>query len=242
MVSKVALVTGGARRIGAAISKFLHGQGISVVIHCNTAISEANQLAAQFNAQRENSSFVIQADLCNLDQPVKILEGISAKLGRLDVLVHNASVFYSTPIEQTTSDNWENLFNINLKAPFFLTQAALPLLRENSGCIVNITDIHAQKPLKFYSIYSAGQAALKMMTEALAKELAPNVRVNAVAPGAILWPEKYIYPLLKKKILDKIALKRQGYPIDIAKAVWFLIDSPYITGQTVVVDGGRLID
>jgi pteridine reductase len=242
MVKKVALVTGGAHRIGAAISKFLHAQGMSVVIHCNTAISEAEQLAAQFNAQRENSSFVIHADLCQLDQHVKILEAISSHFGRLDVLVHNASVFYPTMIEQVTSDTWENLFTINLKAPFFLTQAALPLLSESRGCIVNITDIHAQKPLKCYSVYSIGQAGLKMMTEALAKELAPSVRVNAVAPGAILWPEKQMDLSLQKRIIYKIALKRQGNPIDIAKAVWFLIDSPYITGQTVVVDGGRLMD
>lgn len=238
----VALITGGAKRIGRAISEFLHQKNICVVIHCRTAITEAQQLADKFNAERKNSALVIQADLKNKDQHEKIVGEILKKWGRLDVLVNNASIFYPTPFKETSAANFDALMTSNLKAPFFLTQAALKPLQENSGCVINITDIHAQKPLKFYSLYTMSKAALKMMTESLARELAPAIRVNAVAPGAILSPAENPDLLLREKIMQKIPLKRQGQPMDVAKAVWFLIDSPYITGQTIVVDGGRLMD
>lgn len=242
MNKNVALITGGARRIGAVITEFLHQQGMSVAIHCHASTSEANRLAEKLNTHRANSAFVVCEDLQNFEQYQKLIESVIHQFGRLDVLINNASVFYPTPFEKATSDMWKKMMDVNLKSPFFLTQAALPFLQENSGCIVNITDIHAQKPLKFYNLYSMSQASLKMMTESLAKDLAPNVRVNAVAPGAILWPEKHADISLQEKILNKIPLKRQGDPVDIGKTVWFLIDSPYVTGQTIVVDGGRLLD
>lgn len=238
---KIALITGGAKRIGAVISQFLHEQGFSIAIHCNTAISDANALNIQLNKQRKNSSCVIQADLRDANCYQKIINTVIEQLGRLDVVIHNASVFYPTPLEEATLENWEDLVSTNIKAPFFLAQAAVPFLREKKGCIVNITDVYAEKPLKFYNIYNISKAALKMMTETFAKELAPHIRVNAVAPGSILWPEKQMDLSLQEKILRKIPLKRQGTPLDIAKAVWFLIDSSYITGQTIIVDGGKSI-
>jgi pteridine reductase len=239
-MNKIALITGGAKRIGALISQFLHEQGFSIAMHCNTSLAEATLLNTQFNKQRKNSSCLVQADLRDANDYQKIINAVVDQFGRLDVVIHNASVFYPTPIEEATLENWDHLLNINVKAPFFLTQAAAPVLRKYQGCIVNITDVYAQKPLKFYNIYNISKAALKMMTETLAKELAPHVRVNAVAPGSILWPENMDL-LLQAKILQKIPLKRQGIPLDIAKAIWFLIDSPYVTGQTIIVDGGKSI-
>lgn len=240
--AKVALITGGAKRIGATISQFLHEQGISVAIHCHTSVTQAQQLADKFNAQRNHSAIVIEADLNHIDQHENIIQKILENWGRLDVLINNASIFFPTPYAKASLTQFDDLINTNLKAPFFLTQAALHALQASKGCIINITDIHAQKPLKNYTLYTMSKAGLKMMTESLAKELAPTLRVNAVAPGAILWPEKNLdgYISQREKIIQKTALKRQGQPIDIAKAVWFLIDCDYITGQTIVVDGGRL--
>lgn len=240
--SKVALITGGAKRIGRNISEFLHQQGLFLAIHYHTAINEARTLVDTLNAKRENSCMMVQADLKNMDDYPKIIDTIIAQWGRLDILVNNASAFYPTPFKTATVEDFDDLFAINLKAPFFLTRAALTYLQKHSGCVINITDIHAQKPLKFYSLYCMTNAGLKMMTQALSRELAPLVRVNAVAPGSILWPQKKLSAKQQAHILQKIPLKRQGKPIDIAKTVWFLIESDYITGQTVVVDGGRLLD
>ncbi len=240
--TKVALITGGAKRIGGAISEFLQQQGMSVAIHCYTALAEAEQLANKLNAARKNSAIVVQTDLNNNSSYEQLVNQIVKKWGRLDVLVNNASLFCPTPFKEASLQAFDDLLTTNLKAPFFLAQAALPLLQETSGCVINITDVHAQKPLKSYSLYTMSKAALKMMTESLARELAPTVRVNAVAPGAILWPEKNLDLAGREKIIAKIPLKRSGSPLDIAKAVWFLIDCEYITGQTIVVDGGRLMD
>lgn len=237
---KVALITGGAKRIGATISQFLHQQGMSVAIHCHTSVAQAQQLTDQLNAQRNHSAIVIEANLNDMNQHKKIIQKIRETWGRLDVVINNASIFFPTPYANASLTEFDDLINTNLKAPFFLTQAALPLLQANKGSIINITDIHAQKPLKNYTLYTMSKAGLKMMTESLAKELAPTLRVNAVAPGSILWPEKNLDIHQREKIIQKIALKRQGQPIDIAKAVWFLIDCDYITGQTIIVDGGRL--
>lgn len=240
--SKVAFITGGARRIGRTISEFLHQQGFCIAIHYHTAADEAHSLAETLNKQRKNSCLLLQANLKDFNRYEKMIADILEKYGRLDVIINNASEFYPTPLSKTSLNDFDALFQINLKAPFFLAQAALTPLKENSGCIINITDIHAQKPLKKYSLYSMTKAGLKMMTESLSRELAPDIRVNAVAPGTILWPQDNINTAQKEKILQKTPLKKQGNPLDIATAVLFLINSNYITGQTIVVDGGRLLD
>lgn len=239
--NRVAFITGGARRIGAAISEFLVKQGLRVAIHCHTSLVEAQALADQLNHQRQDCAMVIQGNLKNSDQYAKWVNAVLEKWQRLDVLVHNASAFYPTPCSLATPENFDDLFLTNVKAPFFLTQAVLLSLKQNQGCVINITDIHAEKPLRQHSLYSMTKAGLKMMTAALAKELAPQIRVNAIAPGAVLWPEQQCDREQQAKIIEKIALKRQGTPLDIAKAVWFLIESNYITGQTIRVDGGRVI-
>lgn len=239
---KIALITGGAQRIGRSISEFLHQQGFSVAIHYYTSVDEARALAKSLNSQREDSCLLVQANLKNVDQYPKIIAEIMQKWGRLDVLINNASMFYPTPFKNATTSNFNELFDINLKAPFLLTQAALEALQKSSGCIINITDMHGQKPLKNYSLYTMTKAGLKMMTESLSRELAPTIRVNAIAPGTILWPDEKLNPLQKENILQKTPLKRQGKPLDIAQTVLFLIESDYITGQTIVVDGGRLLD
>jgi pteridine reductase len=239
--TKVALVTGGAKRIGRGISEFLHQQGLFVAIHCHTATDEAQTLVNALNIKRENSCMMVQADLKNLNDYPKIINAVVEKWGRLDILINNASAFYATPFKTAALEDFDDLFTINLKAPFFLIQAASTALQKYSGCVINITDIHAQKPLKFYSLYCMTKASLKMLTETLSRELAPKIRVNAVAPGSILWPQN-LNTEQKTRILEKVPLKRQGKPIDIAKTVWFLIESDYITGQTIMVDGGRLLD
>lgn len=240
--NKVVLITGGARRIGKVITEFLWQQGMSVAIHCHTAITEAEQLAERLNAMRANSAMVVPLNLVEILHYERMITAVLEQWGRLDVLINNASMFYPTYFSEISLKTWDDMLTTNLKAPFFLAKAALKPLQANSGCIINITDIHAQKPLKFYSAYTISKAGLKMMTESLARELAPHIRVNAVAPGAILWPEKNLDVEKRKKIIEKIPLKRQGQPIDIAQAVGFLIDSTYITGQTIVIDGGRLLD
>lgn len=241
-MTKVVLITGGAKRIGRAISQFLHQKGMLVAIHCHTSMHEAQELAARFNAKRENSSIVVQGNLKVVEQHANFIGAVLKQWGRLDVVINNASVFFATPFATASCEDFNDLLDTNLKAPFFLAQAAIKPLQAVCGCIINISDIHAQKPLKFHSIYCMAKAGIKMMTESLSRELAPNIRVNCVSPGAILWPEKDVDSLLREKIIQRIPLKRQGKPLDIAKAVWFLINADYMTGQTVVVDGGRLLD
>ena len=240
--SGVAIVTGAARRIGAAIVETLHRRGLNVVIHCRDSRQEAEALAERLNAERAQSGFVIQADLADPLAPDQIVHNALEAFGRIDVLVNNASAFYPTPVGQVEQEHWDELMASNLRAPFFLSQACASHLAERCGAIVNLVDIHALVPMKRHPVYCQAKAGLVMQTRSLAKELAPKVRVNAVAPGAILWPEHEGSPEVEAAILDRIPMQRQGRPEDISGAVAFLaLDAPYITGQILAVDGGRLL-
>lgn len=238
----VALVTGSARRIGAEIVRKLHAEGMRVIVHYRSSDQAAKALAQELNAQRKDSVATISFDLHNTEHIAKFAQDTINTWGRLDVLVNNASTFYPTPFDNITDAQWEDLLGINLKAPLFLSKAFAPELQKNQGSIVNIVDIHAERPLKGYTTYSVAKAGLAMLTKSLARELAPAVRVNGVAPGAILWPEVEAYEALHKEIIERTALKREGNPHDIAATVWFLIDAAdYITGQVIAVDGGRTL-
>lgn len=237
---KVALISGAAHRIGATLVQQLHAAGMNIALHYRSSASAADAVATTLNQRRPNSVKLIQGDLLNHDDLPRIVEEAAIHWQRLDVLINNASSFYSTPIGAATEAQWDDLIGTNLKAPFFLSQAAWPHLKRQHGCIINIVDIHAQRPMKGYPIYSAAKAGLAMLTMSLARELGPEVRVNGVAPGAILWPEHELDEATKQQILDRTALKRQGSPQDIARTALFLIrDADYISGQIISVDGGR---
>ena len=241
MNNKTVLITGAAKRIGACIARTLHGHGANVVIHYHHSAAAANELAANLNAIRMDSALTVQGDLSGDDSYTAIVSKARGWKDRLDVLVNNASAFYPAGIADTTPAQWEELIGTNMKAPFFLAQQAAPFLRETQGCIVNITDIHAERPLGNYPVYSAAKAGLVMLTRALAKELGPLIRVNAVSPGAIIWPED-MDEQTQQEILSRTALKKTGTAEDIANAVRFLItDADYITGQVLSVDGGRTL-
>ncbi len=242
LAGRVALVTGAARRIGAAIVRGLHREGAQVVIHCHRSMHEAEQLSAQLNAARAGSASVICADLLDLDNMPRLIERAIETFGRLDVLVNNASTFYPTPFGDITRKHWDDLMGSNLRAPLFLSQAAAPALRTTRGLIVNMIDIHAQRPLPRHAVYSTAKAGLVMLTRALARELGPEVRVNGVAPGPILWPDGGLAPDLQEEIVSRTLLKRSGEPEDIVRAVLFFAQSaPYVTGQILAVDGGRSV-
>lgn len=236
----MALVTGAARRIGAVIARELHSQGMCVVLHYRSSATDARALRDELNAIRPDSAALLAADLSRTAGFDDLVTQTLTHWGRLDALVNNASTFYPTPIGTVTGAQWHELIDSNLRAPFFLSQAAAPALAKQQGCIVSITDVHAERPLKAYPVYSIAKAGLVMMTRSLARELGPKVRVNAVAPGAILWPEEDPGAGHQEEILARTALKRQGDPDDIARAVLFLVrDAPYVTGQIIAVDGGR---
>lgn len=239
--AKVALVTGGARRIGAAIVQKLHAAGYKVVIHCHQSLQEAHNLAADLNEQRPNSAFVLQRELSETCAAAEIMTAVQDWAGRLDLLVNNASVFIRTEFTAFAETDWNALFDVHVKAPFLLSLAARPLLAKHSGAIINVSDTHAEKPLKGYSVYCQSKAALEMQTKSLAREFAPEIRVNAVAPGAIAWPEhaNTLTPEIQEKIIAKTLLKRHGNPEYIAQAILALAENPYITGQILKVDGGR---
>ncbi|MBX3708260.1 MAG: pteridine reductase [Gammaproteobacteria bacterium] len=244
LASKVALITGAARRIGAEIAVTLHRAGMNIALHYNASEEEATHLCQQLNQKRAHSAVAIQAELIEPESEKTLIQKTLNSWDRLDVLVNNASRFYRTVLGEVTSYAWEDLMQSNLKAPFFLAQAAAPFLAVSRGCIVNITDIHAERPLREYSVYCISKSGLLMMTKALAKELGPSVRVNAVAPGAILWPEgkSTLSDHEKQKIISQTTLQRAGSPEDIAKAVLFFVrDADYITGQILDVDGGRTL-
>jgi len=239
---KVALITGGAQRIGAEIAKTLHEMGFDLALHYRHSKSAAEQLKYELELNRAKSVILLQADLLNMQSLKPLVEGVIAHYGQLDVLVNNASSFYPTPVESATEEQWNDLMGSNLKAPFFLAQAAAPYLKQQHGCIVNLVDIHAKRPLKEHPIYAMAKAGNAMMVKTLARELGPEIRVNGVAPGAILWPEEGMTDDVQAEILSRTALKRPGEPSDIARTLAFLVsDAPYITGQIISVDGGRSI-
>jgi pteridine reductase len=239
---KVALVTGAARRIGAAIATRLHADGANVAIHHRGSAAAAAALANKLNKLRVDSARTFHMDLADIASLPGLVNNVVGWHDRLDVLVNNASVFYPTPLGEITEQHWEDLVGSNLKAPLFLSQAAVPALRERNGAIVNIVDIHAQRPLRDHAVYSAAKAGLAMLTRSLAKDLAPDIRVNGVAPGAILWPEDDMSDTSKDSILRQVPLARSGDPEDIAGCVLYLVrDAAYVTGQIISVDGGRSI-
>jgi len=236
------LVTGAARRVGAEISRALHAAGASIAIHYRSSSAAAEQLAAALNRVRADSAAVFQADLLDVGALPRLVASAAQRFGRLDALVNNASSFFATDLATLDAAAWDDLVGTNLKAPLFLAQAAAPHLDSSGGCIVNITDIHAERPLKGYPLYCAAKAGLLGLTRALALELGPRVRVNAIAPGAIEWPQNQsdFPPAERAAIIDHTLLKRVGSPADIAGTVKFLVfDAPYITGQVINVDGGR---
>jgi pteridine reductase len=237
-----ALVTGAGKRIGATIARYLHGAGANVAVHYFHSAGDAERVAAELNEARPESAFTVGGDLRELDTLERIVAEVVAKTGRLDILVNNASSFYPTPLGSITAEEWHDLIDSNLKAPLFLSQAALPYLKEARGVIVNIVDIHAQRPLRHYVVYGAAKAGLAMLTRSLAKDLGPDVRVNGVAPGAILWPESGMSEKVQQAIIRDVPLKRTGEPEDIASAVLYLArDATYVSGQILAVDGGRSV-
>jgi pteridine reductase len=239
MTASTVLVTGAARRIGASIARALHREGMNVIVHYNRSATDANTLCESLNAERAGTARAIQADLLNLDECARLVRTAREFKGAIDALVNNASAFYPTPVETATPAQWEEIMNSNLRAPFFLAREAASALRARRGCIVNVGDIHGVRPLRGHAIYSIAKAGLAMLTQALAKELAPEIRVNAVAPGAVMWPDA-MEEKLRERIVSHTVLKRAGKPEDVAGAVLFLIrDAGYMTGQVLVVDGGR---
>jgi len=240
--NKVVLITGAAHRIGAMTARTLHAKGMNLVMHYRSSDEAAKALRNELLSHRPDSVILIKADLHETRKLNKLVKAAAEHWGRLDVLINNASSFYSTKIGHVTEAQWEDLIGSNLKAPFFLSQAAAPYLKAHNGCIVNIVDIHAERPLKAFPVYSMAKAGLVMMTKSLACELGPEVRVNAVAPGAILWPE-HLDDEGKEKIVSRTFLKRKGEPDDIVKAILYLVrDAGYMTGQILSVDGGRSLN
>ena len=237
---KTALISGGAVRIGAQIVRTLHEDGYKVIIHCHQSKEIAQKLCNELNSKRNNSAQVVVADLGDNEAIKKLTQTIKS----LDLLVNNASVFYPTLTENSTIEDWDKIINVNLRAPFFLATGLSKVLATSQGSIVNIVDIHSERPLKNFSIYNISKAGLKMLTKTLAKELAPHIRANGISPGSILWPQDDSQLTDKEKtmMLDRIALRRQGSPDDIAEAVLFLANSKYITGEVINIDGGRSLN
>lgn len=237
---KTALITGAARRIGAAIAEKLHEAGMNIAVHYRGSAAEADELATRLNGTRAESAKTFNADLIEKRASDALIADIADWAGRLDVLVNNASTFYPTPLGQIDETAWADLIGSNLKAPLFLSQAAMPYLRDSNGTIVNIIDIHATRPLRDHHVYGAAKAGLAMLTRSLAKDLAPEIRVNGISPGAIAWPEDGMPEEIKQTILDQVPLGRAGAPSDIANAVLFFVrDATYATGQVIAIDGGR---
>jgi pteridine reductase len=243
--NKIVLITGGAKRVGASICRLLHENGANLMIHYRTSVNEARGLQAELNLKRANSVAIIQGDLLNLSVLPSLVQETIKHFGKLDVLINNASSYYPTEIGGINEEQWQDLMGSNLKAPLFLSQAAAIELRKQQGCIINITDMHVERPKKGYIVYSIAKAGLVTLTKSLAHELSPEVRVNAVAPGPVMWPENnpQFDELYRQRVISQTLLKRIGEPNDIAKAVKFLIqDAPFITGQVIAVDGGRSLN
>jgi pteridine reductase len=243
--NKVVLITGGAKRVGAAICRMLHAEGAQLMIHYRSSAFEARALQAELNLNRADSVETIQADLLDMAVLPTLVSKTVKHFGKLDVLINNASSYYSTELGDINEDNWQDLMGSNLKAPLFLSQAAAPALRQTNGCIVNITDMHIERPKKGYIVYSVSKAGLVTLTKSLAHELSPDVRVNAVAPGPVLWPDDnpQFDEVYRQRVISQTLLKRIGEGNDVAKAVKFLIaDAPFITGHVLAVDGGRSLN
>lgn len=237
---KVVLITGAARRVGAAIVRQMHAAGAEVVIHYHNSSGAAHALSAELNAVRPMSTTTLGGDLLDIRVLESLVAATAARHGHLDILINNASTFYPTPVGEITAAQWDDLMGTNLRAPLFLSQAAAPLLREREGLILNIADIHGLRPLRYHTVYSPAKAGLIMLTQSLARELAPQVRVNAIAPGPVQFPERGLSEEMKQSIIDRTLLKRGGSPEDIARAaLYFAADAPYVTGQVLAVDGGR---
>lgn len=245
MQGKVVLITGGAKRVGAAICRRLHAQGANLMVHYRSSVEDAQMLQTELNQVRPGSVALVQGDLLDIGKIPHLIQATIKQFGKLDALVNNASSFMPTPMGEITEQAWDDLIGSNFKAPLFLSQAAAPQLKKQHGCIVNIVDIHAERPLKNYAVYSSAKGGLATLTRSLALELAPEVRVNGISPGPILWPEdgEWADEAARQRIINRTLLKRTGEPDDIARTVLFLIsDAPYITGQIIAVDGGRSVN
>lgn len=240
LTDKVALITGGAQRVGAMTARLLHAAGANLILHYRHSRQSALELQTELNDKRCNSVILIQAELLDTVKLKGIITKSIEQWGRLDILINNASSFYPTPVDTVTENDWDDLIGSNMKAPFFLSQAAAPHLEKQNGCIINIVDIHAQRPMEGHSVYNMAKAGLAMLVKTLAFELGPKIRVNGVAPGAIMWPAQEMDDLTKQRIVSRTYLKRKGSPEDIAKTVLFLAsNADYISGQIIAVDGGR---
>lgn len=244
MKDKVILITGAGKRVGACTAKTLHEQGARIIIHYNSSAKAAEKLKGELNAIRKNSAVILQADLNDMEDLKTLAEAAINTWGRMDALVNNASSFFPTKIGKVTEKDWNNLFNTNAKAPFFLAQALSGELKKTKGAIINMVDIHAERPLKNFSIYCMAKAALVAMTKALARDLAPDIRVNGIAPGMILWPEGEgeMTDKMKQSVVDRIPLQEPGDPQYAADSILFLLQQKYITGQILAVDGGRSLN
>lgn len=239
---KTALITGAARRLGAGIARVLHGAGANLVLHYRSSAQDAAGLAGELNELRPGSVSLAECNLLEVREFAALTAKAVQAFGALDILVNNASTFYPTPVGDITEMDWDDLVGTNLKAPLFLAQAAAPLLHERRGLIINLADIHGMRPLRRYPVYSVAKAGLIMLTRALARELGPHVRVNAIAPGPVMWPEDGLDEALQAKITQLTALKRTGSALDVARAcLFFATEAPYVTGQVLAVDGGRSI-
>jgi pteridine reductase len=241
---KTILITGAAKRVGAAIARRLHQSGANLVLHYKSSERDARALQSELNLQRAKSVILVKAELLETAGLAEIVKTCIDQFGSLDALVNNASAFYPTPVGEISDKNWDDLIGTNLKAPLFLSQAAAPFLKKSAGCIVNIADIHAERPLKSYVVYSIAKAGLVGLTKSLARELGPEVRVNGVAPGPIAWPEDGSWDeVTRQRVISHTLLKRIGDPEDVARAVYYLIaEAPYVTGQIIAVDGGRSVN
>jgi pteridine reductase len=242
LTGKTVLITGAARRVGATIARTLHAAGANLVIHYRNSARDAERLAAQLETTRPGSTALARADLLELDKLPGLVELAQNRFGGLDVLINNASTFYRTRLGEITPQAWDDLLGSNLKVPLFLSQAAAKALKRSSGLILNIVDIHAMRPLRDYTVYCAAKAGLHMLTRSLAKELGPEVRVNGISPGPVLWPEQGGDEQMREKIIQRTILQRMGTPQDIARtALFFATSAPFITGQILAVDGGRSV-
>jgi len=239
--TKTILITGAARRVGAVIAEHLHSLGFSVMVHCHTSVNEAQKLVEKLNALRACSAKVSVLDLGKVHELPQLVQQVIDDFGRLDVLINNASVFYPTDLQHAKPSVWDDMMDCNAKAPFFLSQAAYPYLKETKGQIINITDVHASRPLKDYGFYTMSKALLLHQTKCLAKEWGPDIRVNAIAPGPVLWPEgvNVLDETAKARLIEKTALKKQVNPFSIAQAADFLIQNEDMTGKVIEVDAGR---